>query len=784
MTQLEAATTTSDYETFLASKRLLVPSTGIEVDPAALHPALFPFQRDLVRWSLRKGRAALFADTGLGKSVMQLEWARQIHERTGQNVLILAPLAVAQQTVTEGRKFGLSVQLCQSQADVQSGINVTNYDRLHLFSPSIFGAVVLDECFAPGTEIDTPTGRKHIETIRIGEQVVNAAGVDTVADIHRREVSCAVRITVNGQSIISSPNHPYFTQRGWVAAQDIQPGDSFVPAAEAVRMVRGDVLEANGTAATAISVLRSILLSEMADVPTGASSEGAQSHSGGEAWREEERLVSVGQFKSDGRIGSNSQTQSVTAARGTTEDLPPIESHPARTLRAWGQRVWFDQASTDFTGCTRTELESGICFVTGPTDSRLSYALQTRLSESRAANRYRGGWIFARESEAAGFEEGRQVGLARVDRFEILEPGHPDLERLRDADGKLYFYDIGATRHPSFSVNGLLVHNSSILKALDGKTRRTLTEVFAKTPYRLCCTATPAPNDIAEIANHAEFLGILTRSEMLAAFFVHDDAGWRLKGHARQPFYRWLASWGMSLKRPSDLGYSDDGYDLPPLEIRAELVSADYAPEGQLFFTGLKGIQDRTAVRRATIADRIERAARLIRSEPERQWLAWVGLNDEGRRLAQLLPEATLLEGSDAPAAKESALTRFAGGEIPILITKCSIAGFGMNFQRCNRMVFVGLGDSFEQYYQAIRRCWRFGQTESVYAYIVLTEPEEAIYQNVLRKEQQATEIAAELIREVSSFEQEEIGMGASRLAYLTKQAMRIPNWLRSVVAA
>ena len=161
----------------------------------------------------------------------------------------------------------------------------------------------------------------------------------------------------------------------------------------------------------------------------------------------------------------------------------------------------------------------------------------------------------------------------------------------------------------------VVLDESSILKGLDGKTRQRLTEMFSDTPYRLCCTATPAPNDIAEIANHAEFLGIMSRVEMLAAFFVHDDDGWRLKGHAEQPFYRWLASWGMSVRKPSDIGpYSDDGYILPKLTITPLWVAGDFAPDDQLFFTGLKGITDRIKVRKASVSGRVDAVIDLIKS--------------------------------------------------------------------------------------------------------------------------------------------------------------------------
>jgi superfamily II DNA or RNA helicase len=452
----------AEYAAFLASKRLVVKPAGIDVNPSDLHPALFPFQRDLTRWALRKGRSALFCDTGTGKTLMQLAWAQYAAER----VLILAPLAVARQTVAEGARFGIPVTYARSQTDTAvTGITITNYEMLRHFDVSAFGAVVLDE--------------------------------------------------------------------------------------------------------------------------------------------------------------------------------------------------------------------------------------------------------------------------------------------------------------------------SSILKAFDGKTRTTLIEAFAQTPMRLCCTATPAPNDHSELANHAEFLGLLTRAEMLATFFVHDENGWRLKGHARQPFYRWLASWGMSLHKPSDLGYDDDGYVLPELRIEPVIVPAEYAPPGQLFAVGLHGISDRAAVRKSTIQERVDAAVALVCREPDEPWLLWCGRNDEADALTAAIPNSVQVQGKDDPEHKAAVLMDFAEGRLQTLVTKVSIAGFGLNLQRCARMAFVGLSDSYEQYYQAIRRCWRYGQQRAVHAYVVLTDLEETIYANVLRKEAEADKTARELVKYVAAFERAEIGSARERDEYSATMPMQLPSWLR-----
>lgn len=431
-------TDADNYHNFLKTKRLYVADSGINVKPEQFNPMLFGFQRDLTRWALRKGRAAIFADTGLGKTFMQVEFARL----TGQRALIVAPLSVARQAVREAAKLDVTVHYTRSGDDLSDGINITNYEMLKGFDPGSFGCVVLDE--------------------------------------------------------------------------------------------------------------------------------------------------------------------------------------------------------------------------------------------------------------------------------------------------------------------------SSILKSLDGKTRQLLTEMFGETPYRLCCTATPAPNDIVEIGNHAEFLGIMTAVEMQSQFFTHDDSGWRLKKHGRDGFYRWLASWGMSIRKPSDLGYDDTGYDLPPLNVQPVYVEVDYSPDDQLFFTGIKGVSDRIAVRRETTNDRVHKAAQLVNASDE-QWIVWCGLNSEADEVTKLIPGAVNVQGSDSIDYKISNIEAFQDGRIRVLVTKAKIAGMGMNFQNCHNMAFVGLSDSWEQYYQCIRRCYRFGQQYPVNAMVVLADIEDAIYANIMRKEEQARTMSQALIEHVQQFEKAEI---------------------------
>jgi len=314
--------------------------------------------------------------------------------------------------------------------------------------------------------------------------------------------------------------------------------------------------------------------------------------------------------------------------------------------------------------------------------------------------------------------------------------------------------------------DAVVLDESSILKNYTGKTRNLLIDQFANTDYRLACTATPAPNDVTEFANHAEFLGVMRRVDMLATFFIHDDEGWRLKGHAHKPFYKWMASWAMSIGKPSDLGYDDADFLLPELSIKPHIVHSDWVPDGQLFASHLKGITERTQVRKDTIEPRAERVAELV--DGDHQWIIWVGLNDEQRAIADLIPDAVVVEGLQSPEEKAEKLLAFQDGKIRVLVTKPSIAGFGLNFQNCSRMVFNGIGDSYEQYYQAIRRMWRFGQTEPVQAHIVISDPEQHIYNNVLRKETEARKASTAMVEHVIEYEREELAGVDNKFEYAT----------------
>jgi hypothetical protein len=449
------------YEDFIHSKRTTMPPAGFSIDRDTLHPSLFDFQKDIVRWALRRGRAAIFAGTGLGKTRMQTEWAMHVHKLSGGDVLMLAPLAVAAQTVREAAELGYEITICRSQDDVRPGLNITNYEMLHNFEPVFFEGVVLDE--------------------------------------------------------------------------------------------------------------------------------------------------------------------------------------------------------------------------------------------------------------------------------------------------------------------------SSILKSFTGKIRTQLIEMFASTPYRLACTATPAPNDFMELGNHAEFLGVMSRTEMLSTYFVHDGGEtqkWRLKGHAEDAFWRWVASWGVMLEKPSDLGYSDDGYILPPLNVQDVVIEVP----GEM----AKTLSQRQRARKETVTERVAAAAEIANST-DRPFLVWCDLNSESEMLAAAIPGAVEIRGSDKPAFKEQAMLDFAAGKIRVLVTKPSIAGFGMNWQHCADMAFVGLSDSFEQVFQAIRRCYRFGQTRPVNVYMITSSREGATADNIKRKEADFRKMVAEMVQYTKDITSESIRQAERDVAdYRPARPLIIPSWLRS----
>lgn len=327
--------------------------------------------------------------------------------------------------------------------------------------------------------------------------------------------------------------------------------------------------------------------------------------------------------------------------------------------------------------------------------------------------------------------------------------------------------------------NAVVLDESSILKSYTGRFRTELIERW-NLPFRLACTATPAPNDFMELGNHAEFVGSMTRTEMLSMFFVHDGGEtqkWRLKGHAESEFWKWVCSWAVMIRKPSDLGYDDGAFILPPLNIDQVTVNSETPSEGFLFAMEAQTLSERQKARRASISDRVTAASELIKKDPDAQWMIWCDLNDESAELSRIIPGAVEVKGSDSEEHKKSSMLGFSDGSVKVLVSKPSIAGWGMNFQKCHNEIFVGLSDSYEQFYQAVRRCWRFGQTNPVNVYVVTADTEGAVVQNIKRKEEDAARMAEEMVKNMHEINEANIkGTQRTSSAYVEDVA-RGDNW-------
>lgn len=458
-----------NYDAFVGSKLSLVAPTGIS-KPAGLPASLFPHQQALTQWALKRGRAAIFADTGLGKMRMELAWADAVQKHTRKPIMIHTPLAVAAQLSAEGRKIGIHTQVCREAKDLIDGINIANYERQHKFDSSIFGGVVLDES------------------------------------------GC-------------------------------------------------------------------------------------------------------------------------------------IKHHDTRTFSA-------------------------------------------------------------------------------------------------------------------------------------------LTEAYRDTPFKLPSTATPAPNDWTELGTHAEFLGICTRAEMLSEYFTHDGGDtsvWRLKGHARTAFWRWVSSWGAMIRKPSDLGYNDGAYNLPPLHLHEHQVEIDLPTNDMLFAMEAQTLSERREARRMSMEDRVRECAAKVNADRGEPWVVWCDLNAEGDALTKAIDGAVQISGADDIDTKEQRLTDFAEGRARVLVSKPSICGHGLNWQHSARMAFVGVTDSYEAYYQAVRRCWRFGQSRDVHVHIFASKAEGAVVANLKRKEREAAQMAESLSAETRDAVMAEVtGLTRATNPYLAKHSVQVPNFLRA----
>ena len=326
----------------------------------------------------------------------------------------------------------------------------------------------------------------------------------------------------------------------------------------------------------------------------------------------------------------------------------------------------------------------------------------------------------------------------------------------------------------------IVLDESSILKCYTSATRNELIDSFAGTPYKLCCTATPSPNDHTELGNHAEFMGIMSRTEMLATYFVHDGSDtskWRLKGYGEQKFWEWVATWAICMRTPKDLGYTDDGYVLPKLNIIEHTIPSE-AGGYELFARRAETLSERREARKESQEKRVLEAKKLV-EESDEQWLVWCDYNSESDALHKAIDGSVEVVGADSPDFKSEQAILFVDGRTKCLVSKSSIYGMGLNFQNCHNIIYCGISDSFESFYQSVRRCWRYGQKNEVNAHIIISEKEMNVLDNIKRKEKQMNEMQNNMISLMHDVTMSEI-KHTTRITteYNPKERMALPTWI------
>jgi len=332
---------------------------------------------------------------------------------------------------------------------------------------------------------------------------------------------------------------------------------------------------------------------------------------------------------------------------------------------------------------------------------------------------------------------------------------------------------------------GVVLDESSILKSFMGKTKRQLCESFARTPFRLCCTATPAPNDYTELGNHSEFLSVKTNMEMLATWFINDSQNtgtWRLKGHAVKPFWQWVASWAACVEKPSDAGGNDDRFKLPPLDVRLNTVETDYATgaqEGMLFRISEMSATSMHKEKRMSIQKRVDKVLELCAGKGYR--LVWCETNEESEMISHALGDDCVeVKGADSIDSKEEKLVAFSLGKVRCMVTKPSIAGFGLNWQHCNHQIFASLSYSYESFYQAVRRSWRFGQTNPVQVDVVISEAEMQLWKTVSEKMSSHQRMKDSMKYAKLDFARQQ----KHKLNYNPQHEGKLPSWISQQKAA
>lgn len=776
----------SDYRTFLRIKQLPIydvkgrtvwfpdeyaTEVGLRVErqedlPIRIAPHCFDYQRDGSIIAIRRRKFAHFWRPGLGKTNALFEHVRHARKALPKEkrCLIVSPLMVIDQTLEEAAKFYQSLEIEQVKArDLKAwlrgegGIGITNYEAMtDGLERGNLGYLGLDEaCFAKGTPVDVVENgfltQKPIENISKGDTIINASGFDTVAGTSLNEVPYAIAVTA-GKRIIVSPNHRFFTVRGWVRADGLKPGDSVLSPSTAMRVLRGDI-SPEGHIRT-VAFLRKVLLSEMANEPardhcqdplSGSSEETRGSKAG--VVRSWEREGGIG-------AGENPQSESNEQARCSSEGLG---DHEAARMQAGAGREWQAVAVAAAVASIRTRgsLFSRIPNQLGKAKGRIPNLLQGghRQSDSVYCNRDRREVSQGSIEEVAGQEENGDAAFVRVDGVEVLESGHPELDQFRHADGKLYFYDLAATRHPSYSVAGMLVHNS-LLKSHYGKWGQVILRLGRGLDWKLCLTGTPAPNDRIEYANHAVFLDHHPNvNSFLARYFVNrgeTQERWELKPHALEPFYRGLSHWSLFLNDPGTYGWVGNSAPLPPIhvhvehyEMTPEQEAAYKSMTGNLVVCRPGGIGSRSKLSQIAKGrhngedvptEKFQQIRRLLEGWPNESTIIWCKYNPEQDRMAVEFPQAASIDGRTPHDERMRIIHDFKAGRIKTLITKPKLMQFGLNLQVVTRHVWSTLQDSYEEFWQGCCRSNRVGSTKPLHVHIPVNDLERPMVDTVLAK--------------------------------------------------
>lgn len=819
----------SSYDDFIARKLVTVPPTGL-TGAFDLPGSLFPFQSDVTRWACRRGRCAIFAGTGLGKALPVDEPVL-----TPRGFVPIGTLRIGDEvTGSNGKPCRVTGVFPQGQ---RPAFNVTfsdggkaRCDGEHLWhvitkkerhTGKIGRVLTLNQIVAEGLRFNG--GRRHFIPIVAPVEFYQHADFTLPIDPYTLGVLLGDGGLSHGTPSLTTDDEIIdgLILPATVTAKRTETAGPGVGNYELVGPGRG-----HSNALT--DVLRTLELwgkrSEAKHIPS------LYLHASvDDRWK-----MLRGLLDTDGYIGKDGHieysTSSPDLARDVTylvrslgglvraaikmapkythngEKRTGLPSHRlciqlggdicpfalARKAARWSPRTKYQpvRAIEEVSEAGATEM---VCIAVDAPDHLfvtrdfvVTHNTRMSLSWAREVQRHTGGNILvlaplavARQTRGEGAEIGIDVTLCREG--SDVRPGInvTNYDRL--------------DRFAGLPWAGVVCGESSIMKHHTAKTFAALCDAFADVAFKLCETATPAPNDHTELGQHAEFLGICTRQEMLSEFFCHDGGEtqkWRLKGHARKAFWRWIASFAALVRKPSDLGYDDGEYALPPLHMHEHIVEANaatYRSAGYLIPMEARGLTEQRVARKGSIGDRVSACAAQVNAEsgehgaPAEPWVIWCDLNDESKALTKAIPGAVEVTGSMTAEEKEQVLTDFAEGRVRVLVSKPSICGWGLNWQHAARMAFVGVTHSWEAFYQAVRREWRFGQAREVHVHVFVSEAEGGVLANLKRKEADAARLGEELARETRDAVRAEIA-GSVRTVneYAPRVRLTVPKWLKS----